>query len=86
LVSITVAVVGCGVFGVTATLVPPLAVRVIDFGGQVWKTPALELVPEMLALINAAPGCFAVATPFWSMETILFWAPVPAVEVVLCAA
>ena len=35
LVSITVAVVGWGVFGVTVTLVPPLAARVIDLGGQV---------------------------------------------------
>ena len=42
LVSITVAVVGCGVFGVTVTLVPPLAESVIDFGGQVEKYPAVE--------------------------------------------
>jgi len=86
LVSITVAVVGWGVFGVTRTLVPPLAESVIDLGGQVWKTPALELVPAMLAEISAAPGCFAVARPFWSMETMLFWGPVPLVEEVLCAA
>jgi hypothetical protein len=86
LVSITVAVVGCGVFGATDTLVLPLAESVIDFGGQVWKTPALELVPAMLAVINAEPGCLAVARPFWSMETMVFWDPVPAFDEVLCAA
>ena len=45
-----------------------------------------ELVSEMLAVISAEPGCLAVATPFWSMETTEFVAPVPAVEEVLCAA
>jgi hypothetical protein len=55
LVSITVAVVGIGVFGVRLTLVLPFAVSVIDLGGQVWKTPALELVPAMLAEMSAAP-------------------------------
>jgi hypothetical protein len=83
LVSITVAVVGTGVFGVRLTLVLPFAVSVIDLGGQVWKTPALELVPAMLAEISAAPGCCAVARPFWSMETMLFVEPVPAVDDVL---
>jgi hypothetical protein len=43
---------------------------VIEVGGHVEKNPAELPAFEMLAVITVDPGCCAVATPFWSIETI----------------
>ena len=56
-------------------LLPPGAVSVIDAGGQVEKKPAELEALETFALIRVEPGCCAVATPFGSIETMLFVLP-----------
>lgn len=44
----------------------------MDAGGQVEKKPALVAVDELatVAVMTVEPGCWAVAAPFSSMETI----------------
>ena len=69
-VSVTVAVIGCVLFGFTEMLVPPFGtLNVIEAGGHVEKNPAELPASDTLELIVVDPGCSAVATPFWSIDT-----------------
>ena len=73
--SVTTDVIGCVLFGLTVTLVapapvPPGMLNAIEVGGHVEKKPAELPALEMFAVMTVEPGCCAVATPFWSMETI----------------
>ncbi len=67
-------VIGCVLFGFTITLVgvalsPPGTLNAIEVGGHVEKKPAELPAFEIFAVMTVDPGCCAVATPFWSIET-----------------
>ena len=47
----------------------PGTLNVIEVGGHVEKKPAELPAFEIFAVITVDPGCCAVATPFWSIET-----------------
>jgi hypothetical protein len=73
--SMTTALIGCRLLGFTTTLpeldpAMPGTLSAIEVGGQVAKKPAELPAFEIFAVITVDPGCCAVATPFWSIETI----------------
>ena len=68
-------VIGCVLFGFTTTLVAELepvmpgTLNAIEVGGHVEKNPAELPAFEIFAVMTVDPGCCAVATPFWSIDT-----------------
>ena len=90
-VSRTVADKGCGVFRFTVAgeVLVPGTERAIDAGGQVEKYPVELAALAIFAVIKAVPGWFAVAMPFWSMDTtldVLSEAVAPCAEYCKCPA
>jgi len=77
LVSLTTAVSGCTLLSETLMLLVPAGwpgrESVMEAGGQVEKKPELIAEEEFdtSVEISVDPGWFAVATPFWSMATML---------------
>jgi len=56
-------------FTVTLCVPPGGTLNEIEAGGHVEKNPAELPAFATLALIVVEPGCSAVATPFWSIDT-----------------
>ena len=73
LVSRTVAVMGWVLLGFTVTVgrLEFGTLRLMEAGGQVEKNPAELPALETLALTVVEPGWSAVATPFWSIDTMV---------------